>query len=334
MLAVERSDALSNAATFGSSRVVRELCSSPRLHMYIDQGDLRGITPLMSAAAAGRADCLTVLLEAGADAACCDSLDRTALMFAVSNGMEEEEEERGLEEQEGLSDQDDLPHDQQSADVAAGGHDDNDDERCNRSREHSNRAARRSSGLSSAPTTCMPSCTSEALLLTYGADIRQTALNGWNALHFACAMGRTAAVARLLDHTEQRCIHEWDASAGTAGARSPSCGASLPRLLSFLALRDGLGRTALDLARIAQQHEVIALLEAVLTIASSPSPPSPPPPPDGDAEDAGWPHESIVTKARRASTGLTSTDTVGPNASSTSRRRRRLMGTGDELPLW
>jgi hypothetical protein len=38
MLAIERALALCDAAEYGSASVVRELCSSPRLLMYIDQG--------------------------------------------------------------------------------------------------------------------------------------------------------------------------------------------------------------------------------------------------------------------------------------------------------
>ena len=51
MLAIERALALCDAAEYGSASVVRELCSSPRLQMYIDQGvNVHATTALMSAA--------------------------------------------------------------------------------------------------------------------------------------------------------------------------------------------------------------------------------------------------------------------------------------------
>ena len=91
MLAIERALALCDAAEFGSASVVRELCSSPRLQMYIDQGvNVHATTALMSAAVSGRADTALVLLQAGAEVDATDALGRTALMFAVTNGADSE----------------------------------------------------------------------------------------------------------------------------------------------------------------------------------------------------------------------------------------------------
>jgi hypothetical protein len=90
MLANEKAKELQDATVFGSVSVVTELCSSPRLQMYLDHGIGHArATALICAAEAGRLDTATVLMEAGADVGISDALGRTALMFAAGNGHKE-----------------------------------------------------------------------------------------------------------------------------------------------------------------------------------------------------------------------------------------------------
>lgn len=86
-LAREKATELQSAAVYGSVDVVAELCASPRVHMYLDQGvGAAETTALMCAAQAGRADVVQVLLDAGAEVDACDAHGRSSLIFAAANG--------------------------------------------------------------------------------------------------------------------------------------------------------------------------------------------------------------------------------------------------------
>lgn len=87
LYAKERAAALQDAAAFGSSAMVEELCNSPRIHMYIDEalGEAQA-TALMCAAQAGNLGAVEALLDKHADVDLLDNFGRTALMFASANG--------------------------------------------------------------------------------------------------------------------------------------------------------------------------------------------------------------------------------------------------------
>lgn len=86
-LANEKADQLMTAAVYGATEVVRELCASPRLHMYIDQpcGD-DGKTVLIASTEAGRTEASILLIDAGAEIDARDADGRTALMAAAWQG--------------------------------------------------------------------------------------------------------------------------------------------------------------------------------------------------------------------------------------------------------
>ena len=242
MLAAERADALCNAATFGSARVVRELCSSPRVHMYIDQGcDANATTALMSAATSGRADSVAVLLEAGADVNCCDALGRTALMFAAANGSTglRRQQHHHLSHHRSMETVEDVEDDEQSGQATA--------------------------SCTPLPPPCPPRST-EAVLLAHGADVIIKASNGWNAIMFACAFGKYEAAGTILEIVESSSVEHWPRHAEDDAASSGTArdAVAADALMAVLAHVDGKGRTALDLARMQEHPEVVGLLEAVL----------------------------------------------------------------------
>lgn len=86
-LANERAEQLMTACVYGAAEVVRELCASPRLHMYVDQpwGDT-GQTALTASSEAGRVDSALLLIDAGAEIDARDADGRTALMVAALQG--------------------------------------------------------------------------------------------------------------------------------------------------------------------------------------------------------------------------------------------------------
>jgi len=87
LLARAKAAELQNAAACGAIQSLTELCHSPRVGMYIDQGcGDAATTALMCAAQAGRVDAARILLDARAEIDARDAHGRSALMFAAANG--------------------------------------------------------------------------------------------------------------------------------------------------------------------------------------------------------------------------------------------------------